>query len=683
MCGIVGLYHLNNKQPVSSELLSGMVSMLRHRGPDEAGAWIHRTVGLGSARLSIIDLKTGQQPIHNEDKTIWVVFNGEIFNYRELRRQLVAQGHCFYTQSDTEVLVHLYEQEGPAFLNQLNGQFALALWDSRQRRLLLGRDRLGVRPLFYTTANGCFMFASEIKALLLNDKIKPEINLRALDQIFTFWALLPPETIFKGIYQLPPGHYLLADRHGVVTRPYWQLSFPIQGEEVHAPEAEYIEQLRELVIDATRLRLQADVPVGIYLSGGIDSSVVASTVRFFSHHPVNTFSVRFTNDFYDESPYQQIMVDHLQATHRAVNCSSKHIGQVFPDVIWHTETPILRTAPAPLYMLSDLVHQSGIKVVLSGEGGDEVFLGYDLFKETKIRRYWAQHPETRRTVLFRRLYPYLTLAQLQSPDYLKAFFGTGLMAVDEPHYSHLVTWMNTAKAKKFFSEEMKAALAGSEAIEDFKRTLPEDFDRWHFLSKAQYIDMKLLLGGYLLASQGDRMAMAHSVEGRFPFLDHRVIELAASMPPRLKLRGMSEKDILKRAFADCVPASVRQRPKQAYRAPNIESFFADGQPLEYVADVLQPAKLRDAGCFNPALVEKLVQKFLTQGKMMGEVDNMAFVGILSLQLVYAQFINSHSSRFNSAGVAEKVRLRDAEPLIVANNGAGRFGARVDGESAFS
>jgi asparagine synthase (glutamine-hydrolysing) len=506
------------------------------------------------------------------------------------------------------------------------------------------------------------MFASEIKSLLLSDKVRPEINLHALDQIFTYWVALPPETVFKGIYQLPPGYYLIADRHGIVTRPYWQLSFPVDGEGERLPEAESVERLRELVIDSTRLQLQADVPVGVYLSGGIDSSVVASVIRFFSDNPLTTFSVRFTNDFYDESPYQQTMVDHLQADHRAVDCASGDIGRVFPDVVWHTEAPILRTAPAPLYLLSDLVRQNGVKVVLSGEGGDEAFLGYDLFKETKIRRYWAQHPATRRTVLFQRLYPYLTLAQVQSSDYLKAFFGTGLTDLDEPHYSHIPTWSNTAKTKKFFSDDVKAALAGYDAIEAFKATLPADFDRWHFLSKAQYIDMKMLLAGYLLASQGDRMAMAHSVEGRYPFLDHRVIELAAAIPPAVKLPGMREKDVLKKAFADCVPASVRQRPKQAYRAPNIESFFAHGQPLDYVADVLQAATLREVGCFNPTLVEKLVQKFMAKGKVMGEVDNMAFVGILSLHLAYEQFINSRVSPFRSPRMTEKIKMWDARRL---------------------
>lgn len=658
MCGIAGMFHFNSDEPVNAELLASMVAMIRHRGPDEAGAWIDEKVGLGSARLSIIDLETGQQPIHNEDKTIWVVFNGEIFNYKELRRRLLAQGHRFYTQADTEVIVHLYEQEGDAFLEHLNGQFAIALWDTMRQRLVLARDRMGIRPLFYVEAEGRLRFASEVKSLFLDETIKREINLRGLDQIFTYWVTLPPETIFSGVLQLPPGYCLIADRHGVTTRPYWQLRFPVEGEAPPRSEAECIEQLRELVIDSTLLQLQADVPVGVYLSGGIDSSVVASVVRHYSDNPLTTFSVRFTNDFYDESPYQRLMVDYLGANHQAVDCSSEDIGRVFPQVIWHTETPVLRTAPAPLFLLSKLVRDSGVKVVLSGEGGDEAFLGYDLFKETKLRRYWAQHPNTRRTVLFQRLYPYLTLAQVQSPEYLKAFFGAGMMDVDEPHYSHIPTWSNTAKTKKFFADEVKATLNGYDAIAAFKATLPVDFHRWHYLSRAQYIDMKMLLAGYLLASQGDRQAMAHSVEGRFPFLDHRVIELAAAMPPTVKLQAMREKSVLKKAFADIVPLGIRERPKQAYRAPNIESFFANGQPLDYVAEVLSPARLKDAGCFNPAFVGKLVQKFQQKGKVMGEVDNMAMVGILSLQLVYHHFIASRPSLSDGPSTSEQIKTWD-------------------------
>jgi asparagine synthase (glutamine-hydrolysing) len=640
MCGIAGLLEHDRERPVRDDLLDAMVGILRHRGPDDAGTWRGPGVGLGSTRLSIVDLETGHQPIRNEDGSVWVVFNGEIFNHAELRARLSARGHRFYTRSDTEVLVHLYEDEGPEFLGRLNGDFALALWDARRDRLLLARDRIGVRPLFYATADGCFTFASEVKALFLNDRLPREVDPRGVDQVFTFWAALPPQTIFRGVKQIPPGHYLLADRGGVVTRRYWRLSFPPADGYRPADDEEYVERIRETLVDATRLRLQADVPVGVYLSGGIDSSVLAGVVRGLGECPLTTFSVRFADDFYDETPYQQAVVKRLGADHRSVTCTGDGIGEVFPDVVWHAETPMLRTAPAPLYLLSRLVHEHGMKVVLTGEGADEVFLGYDLFKETKLRRYWAQHPGTPRTALLRRLYPYLTVAQVQSPAYLEAFFGAGRTALDEPHYSHLVTWGNTSKAKKFFSKELRDALTDDGAVETFKATLPEEFAGWHPLAKAQYIEMTLLLAGYLLASQGDRMAMAHAVEGRFPYLDHRLIELAAAIPPHAKLRGLQEKRLLKKAFAADVPAAVRRRSKKGYRAPGIESFFRDGRPLPYVEDALSPARLREVGCFDVELVDKLIRKYLTKGRVMGEVDNMAFVGLLSLQMVHRQLIAS-------------------------------------------
>ena len=640
MCGIAGFLERDRERPVRERLLRAMVGILRHRGPDDAGTWTGPGVGLGSARLSIVDLETGHQPIHNEDGSVWVVFNGEVFNHAELRGRLAAQGHRFYTRSDTEVLVHLYEEQGPEFLGELNGDFALAIWDARRERLLLARDRVGIRPLFYAVADGALTFASEIKALFLDDRLPRALDPRGVDQVFTFWAALPPQTIFQGVRQIPTGHYLLADRDSVVMRPYWRLSFPPADAYQPADDEDYVERVRETLVDATRLRLRADVPVGVYLSGGIDSSVLAGVVRHHGDCPLTTFSVRFTDDFYDETPYQQAVVERLGADHRTVTCTSDAIGEVFPDVIWHAETPVLRTAPAPLYLLARLVHEQGMKVVLTGEGADEVFLGYDLFKETKLRRYWAEHPGTRRTALLRRLYPYLTLAQVQSPAYLEAFFGAGRTALDEPHYSHLVTWGNTGKAKKFFSKELREALTEYDAVETFKATLPADFGGWHALAKAQYIEMTLLLAGYLLASQGDRMAMAHAVEGRFPYLDHRVIELAAAIPPDVKLRALQEKRLLKKSFAGYVPATVRRRSKKAYRAPSIESFFKDGRPLPYVAEALSPARLREVGCFDADLVDKLIRKYLTRGRVMGEVDNMAFVGLLSLQLLHGQLVAS-------------------------------------------
>jgi asparagine synthase (glutamine-hydrolysing) len=639
MCGIVGTFNLQDSRPIDLDLLKRMLSVQQHRGPDEFGIYRDDDIGIGSARLSILDLKGGLQPIHNEDKTIWTVLNGEIFNYLELRAALIAQGHAFYTKTDTEVIVHLFEEYGEKFLEKLNGQFAIAVWDVRQKKLLLARDRVGIRPLFYTVADGVLIFASEIKSLLLDNRVEAKIDIEGLDQIFTFWVTQPPRTIFRNIYQLYPGEFIIADKNQVRSGKFWQLSFPPDGELPAKSEDYYVDNLRELLIDSTRLQVRADVPVGVYLSGGIDSSVIGALVKNFTDAPLKTFSVGFTDSFYDESLYQGEMVNHLESEHHAVSCAGADIGRVFPQVVWHTETPILRTAPAPLFMLSELVRENNVKVVLTGEGGDELFLGYDIYRETKIKRAWARNPKSsKRTILLQKLYPYLTLSQLQSQAYLEAFFGTGLRDVNEPHYSHIPTWTNTAKIKKYFSEDLKSTLNGYDCIQEFKAKLPTHFSRWHFQSKAQYIDTSLLLAGYLLASQGDRMAMAHSVEGRFPYLDHRVIEFAAKIPPNLKLKVMNEKYILKKCMEKYIPSSIRNRSKKAYRAPNIDSFVTENKPADYVAELLSPQRIKDAGYFNPLLVEKLVQKCLNKKSVMGEVDNMAFVGILSFQLVVNQFI---------------------------------------------
>ena len=639
MCGIAGVFNLATERPVDLQLLKRMVSSLRHRGPDEFGIYRASDVGLGSARLSILDLKGGLQPIHNEDRSIWTVFNGEIFNYAELRAELISQGHSFYTLSDTEVIVHLYEEHGAAFLEKLNGQFAIAVWDLRNKRLLLARDRLGIRPLYYTLVEGRLVFASEVKAIFLDDRVKREIDVRGLDQVFTFWATHAPRTIFENIHQLPPGHVLTASDGEIRTQPFWQLSFPEKGWAPEKSEAYYVEALRDLLIDSTRLQVRADVPVGVYLSGGIDSSAIAALVKHHTDAPLRTFSVSFTDGFYDESVYQQEMVDRLQSDHYAVRCAAADIGQAFPQAVWHMEAPVLRTAPAPLFLLSRLVRETDVKVILTGEGADELFLGYDLYRENKLRRAWARNPKaSRRTILFQKLYPYLTLSQVRSQSYLEAFLGTGLTELDQPHYSHMVTWNATARTKRFYSPDVRSMLAGYDCIEEFNARLPGQFRQWHFQSQAQYIDSELLLAGYLLASQGDRMAMAHSVEGRFPYLDHRVVEFAAAIPPRLKLKVMNEKHILKKCMEQYVPSSIRNRAKRAYRAPNIDSFVSGGRPLDYVTELLSTPSLVESGYFNPELVQKLVQKCLGKTSVMGEADNMAFVGILSFELLRRHFI---------------------------------------------
>src|ERR1017187_7119864 len=491
MCGIAGMFDRSAKRPVSETELRQMLALLRHRGPDEFGILLDNEVGLGNARLSIIDLSGGSQPIANEDETLWIVFNGEIFNYIELRADLEARGHRFRTSSDTEVILHLFEEFGPHCLDQMNGQFAIAIWDTRRRRLFLGRDRLGVRPLFYTHVDGnTLIFASEIKSILSDRRARAEIDPTVLEQIFTFWAPLTPDTVFRGIKELPPGHFLMADRESLHIEPYWKNRFPTELNSLSSrPSEEVVEEFRALLVDACQIRLRADVPVGAYLSGGLDSSTIASIVRRHTSNKLVTFSIAFSDQQFDESEFQQEMAAHLGTDHHVVRATHADIGRVFPEVVWHTEVPIMRTAPAPMFLLSKLVRETGFKVVLTGEGADEFLAGYDIFKEAKVRRFWARQPQSKwRSLLFKRLYPDIGGLSQMNPVFLAAFFGGGLGEIESPLYSHAVRWRNNRRTRRFFNDDVHTATPDRH-LERLASSLPAEFGQWEPLARAQYLEI--------------------------------------------------------------------------------------------------------------------------------------------------------------------------------------------------
>lgn len=379
----------------SKGLLEQMIFALHHRGPDDTGFYSDSSVGLAHARLSIIDISGGRQPIYNENRSVVVVFNGEIFNYPELRRILQSRGHRFYTHSDTEAIVHAYEEYGDKFVDHLNGQFAIALWDNKQQRLVLARDRTGIRPVFYTMKNGKLYFASEIKSIFVCPDVPRQISPSSLGQIFTYWAPLQPATAFEGIASIPPGHLAVIENGEIKVRRYWDWSFPETPSRAIRPEEDYAEELRALLTDSVRLQVRSDVPVGAYLSGGLDSSIITALIKSETDVDLRTFSLSFDDSEFDESEYQQQLVTHLGTRHTEFRCASTDIEAVFPRTIWHSETPILRTAPAPMMLLSGAVRSSGYKVVLTGEGADEVFGGYDIFKEAKIRRFCARAPDSK------------------------------------------------------------------------------------------------------------------------------------------------------------------------------------------------------------------------------------------------------------------------------------------------
>lgn len=654
MCGVAGVLDWRAQaNPVWSPddgLLRRMADTLHHRGPDGRGFLKRPELGLAHTRLAIVDLAGGDQPIFNEDGSIAVVFNGEIFNHIELRDELESLGHRFATRSDTEVIVHLYEQHGDDFVHHLNGQFAIVLWDERRQRLLLVRDRVGIAPLFYrigeTEDEHQLIFGSEVKALLPALVRSPRVNRRALDQVFTCWTPVGAETLFEGIWSLEPGTMLIAepdrDKHLHATvRRYWDWRFPLSPDDcLQGCDDDLLEELRATLVDATRIRLRADVPVGAYLSGGLDSSILTSVIHHETSAPLRTFSIGFEDASLDEGAQQREMIEFLHARHSRIECRQEDVGLGLMDTVWHAECAVLRTAPVPMRLLSGLVRRQGYKVVLTGEGADEVFGGYDLFKEAQLRQFWAREPQSpHRPQLLQRLYPWLAGQSGRSDAFMRGFYGNGLEDPDDLLFSHGPRFDTTSKARMFLLEPRP----DRESLEDIRAILPPEASRWHPLARAQYLEARLLMGNYLLSSQGDRMLMANGVEGRFPYLDHRVIEFANRLPPRLKLRGLREKIGLRQAMARYLPERTRMRHKQPYRAPDAAALFnpATGEPLSFVSDLLSPESLTRSACFEHTRVGLLLRKASRQPAALGNRDNQALIGMVTLQAWHRLFIESH------------------------------------------
>ncbi|MCW8193302.1 asparagine synthase (glutamine-hydrolyzing) [Proteobacteria bacterium 005FR1] len=645
MCGIAGLIGSgrDNVREDRHGVAERMASQLRHRGPDGGACYMDPSALLVHTRLSIIDLSTGAQPLHNEDKTLWLICNGEIFNYVELRAQLKARGHQFSTNSDCEVILHLYEEHGLEFIDHLNGQFALCLWDAKSQTAVLARDRVGIAPLFYREGSEGLWFASEVKAMLAGRQESPRMDVDAFNQLLSFWAPVSPSTIFAGVQEVSPGEMLVYREGRLESRRYWDLDFPAHGDHADISVDRAASEIRDLLEDATRIRLRADVPVAAYLSGGLDSSAITALIREQSTAPLKTYSLTFADSGLDESSYQSEVVRQLQTDHRSVDCSDEKIVERFEQAVWHAESPLIRSAPVPMSLLSELVHRDGTRVVLTGEGADEVFGGYDIFKEAKLRRFWASNPQSAwRPLLIKRLYPYLNLSQGNAGDYLARFFGGGVEQAAHPLFSHQPRMNSTAMIRQFMSDDFRrGSKVGPE--QSLLDSLPAAFGSWSWFGQAQYLEMKTLMSGYLLSAQGDRMLMENSVEGRFPFLDHRLIEYVNRLDPRLKMRVLNEKFILKRSLGNLVPPSILKRYKQPYRAPMGQAFVGGREP-DYLRYLLSEEQLSQYGYFDSRKVALLLKK-LRAGRALGYKDNMALIVILSTQSWHQQFVEEFPSRF--------------------------------------
>jgi asparagine synthase (glutamine-hydrolysing) len=639
MCGIAGWCNGSK----NSLQLKDMLKAIRHRGPESVGTYESDSVSLGHARLAIIDLTGGQQPIPNEDKTMWVICNGEVYNHSELRQRLMCQGHTFRTLSDTEVILHLYEEEGLECLNELNGQYAFVIWDSLQQRLVLCRDRVGIHPLYYTFVDGCFYFSSEIKALLTIPSIIAEPDLSMLGAIWTFWSVPLGRTSFRGIYELPPAHFAVLEpgqRH-LKTQPYWQLDFTRSDQS----SEEASNSLVELLDDAVKIRLQADVPVAAYLSGGLDSSIITALA---SQHAkaLHTFSIAFDQLEYDESGYQELVSEHLGSQHHILRCDRERVASALPKTIYHTEAPQLRPGPISMLLLSEYVNRSGFKVVITGEGADELFLGYDLFKETAVRRFMARDPASaRRRKLVRQLYRYVSQRDSMQKG-LELTLQTGLNQVNDDFFSHYLRWNKTSRLQHYFLPEVRAQFLLDPLMSNLQQLLPSNFTNMEWMAKAQTLEIMTFMIPYLLASQGDRMSMAHAVEGRFPFLDHRLINLVNSYPVSYKLRNLREDKYLLRQLASTrLPGEIAARPKVPYRTPT--QSIVKAKASSYIDELLSVEILREVGLFIPESVQKLLER-ARKSEHISEMDEMALCGIVTTQLWYQTFVkNSFDTKVHS------------------------------------
>ncbi|MBP6631932.1 MAG: asparagine synthase (glutamine-hydrolyzing) [Kofleriaceae bacterium] len=638
MCGIAGLANLRAAAPPDRGALARAIAAMRHRGPDEFGRYRDDAVGLAHARLSIVDLATGQQPMTDVDDQAWIVFNGEIFNHVELRAELTALGRRFRTRSDTEVILQAWAEWGEAALDRFNGQWAFALWTPARRELVLARDRVGVRPLYWAEHAGQLVFASEVKALLAAAPTLPRaFDADGLDQTFTLWTAVAPRTVFAGVSELPPGHVRVyrevgTDAASASQRRVWSMGFPgdFPGSLGDAADA-----VRAALEQATSLRmLRSDVEVGSYLSGGLDSSLIATMSLAAKGRGFHTFSLRFADAEYDEGPFQRLMSDRLGSQHHEVVVERADIAAAFPDVCYHAERPILRTAPAPMYLLSRLVRQVGVKVVLTGEGADEMFAGYDLFREGAVRRFWARAPASEvRPRLLDRLYPYLARSPVAQRQMARAFFGQDLARWREPGFAHGTRWRTTSALKRLLAPAWRRGVDPAAAL---VAELAPDLAGLSALAQDQLLEITTLMSGYLLSAQGDRMLAANSVEGRFPFLDRDVMALAGRLPDSYRLRGLDEKHVLKRLAADLIPAEIRSRPKQPYRAPDALALVG----ARWADALTSEAFTAEAGVFEPRAVTALWQKCKAKADspQFSNSDNMAVVGVLSTHLVWQRLI---------------------------------------------
>jgi len=588
MCGIVGTFDPNHDKFAQKQNLAAMADKVIHRGPDSEGYFTDRGLGFGFRRLSIIDLATGDQPMHNESRSVISVCNGELYNYRELKSRLQEKGHQFKTQCDAEVLPHLYEEYGIGFVDHLNGQFAFAIFDKTQNVLFLARDHFGVNPLFYAMVQGTFVFSSEIKGILEFPGVQRKLNLSGIDQIFSFPGLASPTTMFEGIHSLKSGHYISVSAAGVEVKEYWDINYPRLEEMEPTAKSEdfYVEGFTEVLQRSVSRRLQADVPVGIYLSGGLDSSLVASMASKLSDGAQrHSFSISFQKQEMCEGRHQNKMAKAIGSQHHDVPFSTTEIAKGLEKAIYHAECPLKETYDTACLALSQKAKATGVPVVLTGQGADELFAGYIGYRFDKFSHEKPRPADDE---------------ELQERKLREELWGDPLLVYDT-NYSAL--------------KRLKAGIYSERVLEQFDtfdcfRSLPINrnyLDGRHYVHKRSYLDLKLRLADHLLGDHGDRMSMANSVEARHPFLDVEVANFAAQVPPDLKLRGLEEKYVVKQAARPFVPREIVDREKFGWFAPGTPALFRSQN--KWIEERLSAERVKKEGYFNPTYIENLKQQY--------------------------------------------------------------------------
>jgi asparagine synthase (glutamine-hydrolysing) len=578
-----------------------MNASLRHRGPDDEGYYEDNHVGLAVRRLSIIDLHTGQQPISNEAGDIWVVYNGEIYNFQEVRAALEQRGHIFKTQTDTEIIVHAYEEYGDGCVTHFNGMFAIALWDAREHRLLLARDRLGIKPLYYWSGAGKLVFASELKALTLHPDVPRQVDLAALDLFLTLEYIPAPRTIYRDVCKLLPGHLLVVEKGTRKITQYWDVPYQPVGQS----EAECAEILSDLIKESVRLRLISDVPLGAFLSGGIDSSTVVGYMSQNMNQPAQTFSIGFDDDTYNELPYAEAVAKHFGTHHHVERLRSDHTD-LTEQLVRHFDEPFADTSLFPTYLVSKLASRH-VKVVLSGDGGDELFAGYDTYLAEKLDRYYGRLPRPLRQQAFPKFAGWLPPRPAKKGliNKVKRMVEGGAL---DPALQH-TRWMmflNSSEKSLLYRSDLQAALRDDATTEFFRGYFEKAscFDR---LAQQQYVDIKTYLADDIL-TKVDRMSMAASIEARVPLLDYRIVEFALNLPAAMKLRGGRTKSILRQAVKNVVPQLVLEKPKEGFSIPMKHWLRTSLRPM--MLDLLSQAALQKHGYFDHQVVAQWIQEHL-------------------------------------------------------------------------